>query len=96
MADQPQQWGDRTLEVPPQDPWANPPGPHAFGPPGSDPPFRTSVRTAPSSVPTSAPLSPAAPNPFQHGRAAVNPSMPKTEAFTGTHEPAGSGLAGLR
>jgi hypothetical protein len=30
------------------------------------------------------------PNPFQRGRATVNPSMPKTEPFTATHEPAGS------
>lgn len=91
MADQPQQWGDRTLEVPPQDPWANPSGPHSYGPQTPTP--HSGHRSAPQSpsAPTSAPLSPAAPHPFRHGRAAVNPSMPKTEAFTGTHEATGSG-----
>lgn len=90
MADQPQQWGDRTLEVPPQDPWANPPGPHSGEP--QAPTLHSGHRSqSSSSAPASAPPSPGTANPFQRGRAAVNPSMPKTDVFTAAHEPTGSG-----
>ena len=60
MPEQPQ-WSERTLDMPPQDPWAEPPV--------------------------------AAPNPFQSGRARVNPS-PRTEPFTAAHEPTGTGWPG--
>jgi hypothetical protein len=75
VAEQTQPWRDRTLEVPPQDPWADPP----TGPP------------APSAAGQPAPSAAAPPNPFTRGRASVTPAMPKTEPFTATHEPTGTG-----
>jgi hypothetical protein len=84
MAEQPHPWGDRTLEVTPQDPWADPPT--AAGPP--------SAPQAPSSAPpasTRQTSAPPAANPFQQGRASVNPASPRTEPFTAAHEPTGTG-----
>jgi hypothetical protein len=56
MPEQPQ-WSERTLDMPPQDPWADPPT-------ANMPPRPASGQPAPS-VP--------APSPFSSGRAAVNP-----------------------
>lgn len=79
MPEQPQ-WPERTLDMPPQDPWADPPtapvpgraGPApAAGPPQASPP----------------------PSPFTRGRAQVNPH-PRTEQFAAGHEPTGTGWPG--
>ena len=56
MPEQPQ-WSERTLDMPPQDPWADPPTAPVQPRPAAGPP-------APSSPPRS---------PFSSGRAAVNP-----------------------
>ena len=85
MAEQPHQWRDRTLEVPPQDPWAQPPT--ASGPAPAPSP---ATSPAPSRAPSPAP-EPAQPNPFHRGVAHVKPAMPRTESFTAAHEPTGTG-----
>lgn len=56
MPEQPQ-WSERTLDMPPQDPWADPP--------------TASVPPRPASTPPAQPAPP--PSPFSSGRAAVNP-----------------------
>ncbi|GAA0491986.1 hypothetical protein Ade02nite_21850 [Paractinoplanes deccanensis] len=62
MPEQPQ-WSERTLDMPPQDPWADAPTTPVTGPPpsGHTPP------TAPFPKPEEAP------SPFSRGRAQVNP-----------------------
>ena len=95
MAEQPHQWRDRTLEVPPQDPWAHPPV--ASGPtrsPGSTsgPTSGSGPTPRPGTTPSPTPsLGPAQPNPFHRGVAHVKPAMPRTESFTAAHEPTGTG-----
>ena len=95
MPEQPQ-WSERTLDMPPQDPWADAPttpvtGPHApptapttpFGAPHTPP-------TAPFPAPAGPPAAGAAP--FNRGRAQVNPrtaAQPRAE-----HEPTGTGWPG--
>jgi len=79
MPEQPQ-WPERTLDMPPQDPWANPPT--ANVPP----------RPAPGPATPSAAPAPA-PSPFSSGRAAVNP-RPRTQQFAAEHEPTGTGWPG--
>lgn len=79
MPEQPQ-WSERTLDMPPQDPWAEPP--------------TAPVQPRPQdSRPQSAPPAPAAPSPFSSGRAAVNPH-PKTQPLAAEHEPTGTGWPG--
>jgi hypothetical protein len=82
MPEQPQ-WSERTLDMPPQDPWAEEP----------------TSRTAPAQEPTSKipaspgpepkPVSPAPDSsPFSQGRARVTQ---RTEQFRAEHEPTGTG-----
>jgi hypothetical protein len=80
MPEQPQ-WSERTLDMPPQDPWADPPTANVPPRPGSAPP-----RPAPG--PPAQPAPP--PSPFSSGRAAVNPH-PRTQQFAADHEPTGTG-----
>jgi hypothetical protein len=90
VAEQTQPWGDRTFEVKPQDPWAEPSGPPgAAGPHGR--PDAGAVPAAPqvSPAPDAFAPNPFTPNPFTKGRATVNAAMPRTEAFTTAHDPAG-------
>ena len=86
MPEQPQ-WSERTLDMPPQDPWADPPTA-----PVQPRPQAARPQSAPP-APTPAP-EPAAPrSPFSSGRAAVNPH-PKTQPFAAEHEPTGTGWPG--
>jgi len=80
MPEQPQ-WSERTLDMPPQDPWADPP--------------TASVPPRPASAPPGQPAQqpPPAPSPFSSGRAAVNP-RPRTQQFAAEHEPTGTGWPG--
>jgi hypothetical protein len=91
VAEQTQPWGDRTLEVKPQDPWAVP-----AGPPGATGPHGHPDHGASPAAPQVNPAPDAfAPNPFSKGRATVNPAPPRTEAFPTTHDTAGwSGQSG--
>ncbi len=99
MPEQPQ-WSERTLDMPPQDPWADPPtaqvptpGAHQAGP----------APQRPASPPTghdagSVPQRPGPPvtgdgQPFSRGRAQVNPH-PRTQQFAAEHEPTGTGWPG--
>ncbi len=97
MPEQPQ-WSERTLDMPPQDPWAEPPtagvpppgqarpaGPHT-GPA----PQRPGAQPAPP--PATAPF-PGDGQPFSRGRAQVNP-RPRSQQFTAEHEPTGTGWPG--
>jgi hypothetical protein len=98
MPEQPQ-WPERTLDMPPQDPWADPPtAPAAYPaarPPASQPP--AADRPPPPQHPGSArqapqhPAAPADPSPFSRGRAQVNP---RTQPFAAEHEPTGTGWPG--
>ncbi len=78
MPEQPQ-WSERTLDMPPQDPWADPP--------------TASVPPRPASAPPAQPAPAPAPSPFSSGRAAVNP-RPRTQQFAAEHEPTGTGWPG--
>ncbi|MDI6102060.1 DNA-directed RNA polymerase II [Actinoplanes sp. NEAU-A12] len=78
MPEQPQ-WSERTLDMPPQDPWAE------------EPTSRTAPAEEPTSkVPTSPGPVPPAPDssPFSQGRARVTQ---RTEQFRAEHEPTGTG-----
>jgi hypothetical protein len=91
MPEQPQ-WSERTLDMPPQDPWANPPTAPVPSRPASGPPAQPAQPTRP--VPTTQPAPPAPPpSPFSSGRAAVNPH-PRTQQFAAEHEPTGTGWPG--
>jgi hypothetical protein len=81
MPEQPQ-WSERTLDMPPQDPWADPPTAPVPGRPGP----------APSAGPAGPPAPPP-PSPFTRGRAQVNPH-PRTQQFAADHEPTGTGWPG--
>ena len=91
MPEQPQ-WSERTLDMPPQDPWAEPPtaqvppsgyaGPHA-GP--------AAPRSGPA-APRSGQVGPDG-QPFSRGRAQVSP-RPRTQQFAAEHEPTGTGWPG--
>jgi len=84
MPEQPQ-WSERTLDMPPQDPWAEPPT-------ASTPPGKPS--TQPPARAESPPAGPAAePSPFSRGRAQVNPH-PRARHFAADHEPTGTGWPG--
>jgi hypothetical protein len=107
MPEQPQ-WSERTLDMPPQDPWAEPPTvqvpPHgparaAAPPPAGPRPSAQPTSGRPTSGPSwsGPPVSGTAPTPegqpFSRGRAPVNPN-PRTEQFTAEHEPTGTGWPG--
>ncbi|MEV6299819.1 DNA-directed RNA polymerase II [Actinoplanes sp. NPDC051861] len=88
MPEQPQ-WSERTLDMPPQDPWADQPtaqatppttpfdaqrpAPHPGGPHGA-------VQQPPAQVPDQ--------SPFSRGRAQVTP---RTQQYSAGHEPTGTG-----
>ncbi|GIF40802.1 DNA-directed RNA polymerase II [Actinoplanes xinjiangensis] len=85
MPEQPQ-WSERTLDMPPQDPW------------GDQPTRQTTPESAATSqvpaphAPTSPGPAPAPdPSPFSQGRARVTPPTPRTEQFRAGHEPTGTG-----
>ena len=89
MPEQPQ-WSERTLDMPPQDPWAD--QPTAPGRVSGPAPAAGPSRTSPfPPVPPSAPSSP-----FSRGRAQVNPH-PATQPIAdrtqryAEHEPTGTG-----
>jgi hypothetical protein len=89
MPEQPQ-WSERTLDMPPQDPWAEPPTtPH---PPAG--PHQPAAQHPPT-APAPAPVAPTAPSgqPFSAGRAQVNPH-PRAHQFAADHEPTGTGWPG--
>jgi hypothetical protein len=91
MAEQTHSWDDRTL---PQDPWADQPTPPMAYQPGPEqyPAGPYSGEQVPGAQPGG--VQPAPPSSFSRGRAAVNPAMPRTEPFTATHEPTGTGWPG--
>ncbi len=78
MPEQPQ-WSERTLDMPPQDPWADPPTQQAPAPPGQTAPGPNAQ--GPDG------------QPFSRGRAQVNPH-PRTQQFAAEHEPTGTGWPG--
>jgi len=98
MPEQPQ-WPERTLDMPPQDPWADPPTTDMPARPGQQSHDRTRQwNDAPqggppapgpgAQRPSSAPPAPGTPN--WSGRAAVNP-RPQPQQFAAEHEPTGTG-----
>jgi len=106
MPEQPQ-WSERTLDMPPQDPWADPPtapvpppapsGGQPPAQPGGQPPAQSGGRPAhPPTAPfptSGGPAAPPEPNPFSRGRAQVNP-RPRDPQHTAGHEPTGTGWPG--
>ncbi|GAA2714534.1 DNA-directed RNA polymerase II [Actinoplanes palleronii] len=109
MPEQPQ-WSERTLDMPPQDPWAEPPTQPAPAVPRSGEPTRVQTPNHPptrvqapdhqhTQVQTPhAPTSPAPQNapqsPFSQGRAQVTPRTPQQHDNTAQHEPTGTGWPG--
>ncbi len=104
MPEQPQ-WSERTLDMPPQDPWAEPPTaqvpPATPAPPSSRPTGSAAPTSGAAGVatPRSGPPAPTAPlgadgQPFSRGRAQVNPH-PRTQQFAAEHEPTGTGWPGV-
>jgi hypothetical protein len=91
MPEQPQ-WSERTLDMPPQDPWAEQPTAPSRAP--SAPPAAQSPlgRTAAFPAPETAPFPGEAPSPFTQGRARVTPR--DQERHTADHEPTGTGWPG--
>ncbi|GAA3351309.1 hypothetical protein GCM10020358_80540 [Amorphoplanes nipponensis] len=83
MPEQPQ-WSERTLDMPPQDPWADPPTASVPPRPAPAPPGQPARPAQPAPPP---------PSPFSSGRAAVNPH-PRTRQFAAEHEPTGTGWPG--
>ncbi|GAA2887254.1 hypothetical protein Acy02nite_24790 [Actinoplanes cyaneus] len=81
MPEQPQ-WSERTLDMPPQDPWA-------------EPPTVTAPAVAQDGEPTRPhqPVSPAPQSPFSQGRASVTPRAERRDQ-TAVHEPTGTGWPG--
>ena len=89
MPEQPQ-WSERTLDMPPQDPWADEPTARASGfspPPGG--PGAGSGPTVPGFAAPPEPPDPGA-SPFSQGRARVNPHQQRHAE----HEPTGVGWPG--
>jgi hypothetical protein len=85
MPEQPQ-WSERTLDMPPQDPWADPPTAAVPPRPASGPP------AAPGQTAQPKPPAPP-PSPFSSGRASVR-QHPSTQQFAAEHEPTGTGWPG--
>jgi hypothetical protein len=83
MPEQPQ-WSERTLDMPPQDPWAEPPT-APVRPAGGAPQRAAAGATAGDAQPDR--------QPFSRGRAVVNPH-PRTQQFAADHEPTGTGWPG--
>ncbi len=91
MPEQPQ-WSERTLDMPPQDPWADAPTTPVHG--GHAPP--SGAPRPPQSdhhMPPTAPFPGEAPAPFTQGRAQVNASGQPQQRFA-EHEPTGTGWPG--
>ena len=87
MPEQPQ-WSERTLDMPPQDPWADAPtAPTEPAPPTPSSQFFPGGQTIPGGhiIPGR--------QPFSTGRAQVNPH-PRTQQFAADHEPTGTGWPG--
>ncbi|MDT4993832.1 MAG: hypothetical protein QOH97_3724 [Actinoplanes sp.] len=78
MQDHPQ-WSERTLDMPPQDPWADPPT-TPQPPLGGTAPINQQQPAQPES-------------PFSRGRAQVN-QHPRSRPFAAEHEPTGTGWPG--
>jgi len=86
MPEQPQ-WSERTLDMPPQDPWADQPtAPGRFSGPAPAGPPRT------SQFPPTSPFPPEPASPFSRGRAQVSP-RPAQQPYA-EHEPTGTGWPG--
>ncbi|AEV82228.1 DNA-directed RNA polymerase II subunit RPB1 [Actinoplanes sp. SE50] len=83
MPEQPQ-WSERTLDMPPQDPWADQP----------TSPVHEFDATQPTPVSPHPPASPQ--SPFSQGRAQVNPRVHREPEPTATHEPTGTGWPGAQ
>ncbi|GIE81577.1 hypothetical protein Aph02nite_75270 [Actinoplanes philippinensis] len=85
MPEQPQ-WSERTLDMPPQDPWA-------------DQPTRQTTPESAATAQVPAPHAPTSPgpapapdrSPFSQGRARVGQPTQRTEQFRAGHEPTGTG-----
>lgn len=98
MPEQPQ-WSERTLDMPPQDPWAeHPTAPAPAAPPpfNAAPPSFNPAPSAPAGNPQQTPETrpfagppPAAYSPYSQGRAQVSARGPAAE-----HEPTGTGWPG--
>ncbi|WP_412748970.1 DNA-directed RNA polymerase II [Krasilnikovia sp. M28-CT-15] len=89
MPDQPR-WSERTLDMPPQDPWAEPPTVPQPPPPAA-PGEPTAVQGQAGASPGQFPVHAEA-QPFSRGRAQVNPN-PRTRQFA-DHEATGTGWPG--
>jgi hypothetical protein len=89
MPEQPQ-WSERTLDMPPQDPWAEPPTVTAPAVPHGSEPTRVQG-SEPTRVHT--PVPPPPQSPFSKGRAQVGSHAPRQE-HTAVHEPTGTGWPG--
>jgi hypothetical protein len=87
MPEQPQ-WSERTLDMPPQDPWAEQPTAPSAPPAAPSPLGRTAAFPAPEAEPF--PGEP--PSPFMQGRARVTPR--DQGQHTADHEPTGTGWPG--
>ena len=90
MPEQPQ-WSERTLDMPPQDPWADAPTTPVTGPPPSSATPHTAPLASPHTPPTApfaAPQEPPA-APFNRGRAQVSPGPARQRPAE--HEPTGTG-----
>jgi hypothetical protein len=96
-----QQWSERTLDMPPQDPWADPPTVQqhpsvAQHNPSVAPHNPSAARPNPSVAPPTASMPPAD-SPFSRGRAQVNPNPnPRPNPFAAEHEPTGTGWPGAQ
>lgn len=110
MAEHTRPWSERTVDLPPQDPWAEPTAPSPAAPRTGHPaPFGQTAPYAPA-APSSpaAPYAPAAPfgptagygppeppaAAYQRGVAAVRPVAPRADAPVAPHEPTGTGWPG--
>lgn len=82
MPEQPQ-WHERTLDMPPQDPWADQATAPAMGPHG-----RSNTTPQPMEPQPTEPQH----SPFSRGRASVNPQAPQRQFAE--HEPTGVGWPG--
>src|SRR4051812_13023542 len=87
MPEQPQ-WSERTLDMPPQDPWADVSS--AATPAGADLITPTVPYPGPAGEPGHAPQA----VPFSAGRAKVD-VRPPTRSFAADHEPTGTGWPGV-
>jgi hypothetical protein len=87
MPEQPQ-WSERTLDMPPQDPWADAPTTPVHGPP---PPGLPPTAHFPVPEASREPGPPA--SPFSRGRAQVNAQGPRPPHAE--HEPTGTGWPGV-